>query len=89
MIDQDDFARQAAETIEGEIRTGRTFARIALDSPDPQKVRRNAANAWKAYRVAKAWVEKTKLNTADRREIADQLEALKADLAKLPSLPSE
>ena len=86
---QDDFARQAADTIKTEIRTGRTFARIALDSPNPQKVRRNAANARKAYRTAKAWVERTTLKPADRKEIDDQLAALKTDLAKLPTLPPE
>ncbi len=84
MIRPYEATRQAVTFIETEIRTARTFARIALDSADPTKTSRNAANTWKAYKTAKAWLEKTGLNAAERRNIADELEQLKAELAKLP-----
>ena len=69
--------------IKVEIETGRTFARVALDSPDPKKVARNAANARKAYDTARAWAEKTFLSAADSKEIYDGLGQLRAELAKL------
>ncbi len=84
MMRQDEYTRQVVSVIETEIRTGCTFARIALESADPRRISRNAANAWKAYKTAKAWLEKQKLNAAEYRNIADKLGRLKAELAKLP-----
>ncbi len=74
---------QEVLAIKTEIQTGRTFARIALGSDDPDKTARNTANARKAYDVAREWAGKALLNPAEQREIADQLELLKAELAKL------
>ena len=69
-------------TIETEIKTGRTFARLALDSNDSEKTARNTANAQKAYDAAQRWAERIDL-AAVPKEIAEQLELLKDDLAKL------
>lgn len=70
-------------SIKTEIHTGHTFARIALGSGDPDKIARNAAYAQKAYDTARAWTERTLLDAEDAREIGEQLERLKAELAKL------
>ncbi len=71
-------------TIKAEIQTGRTFARGALDSADPKKVARKAANARKAYETARAWAEKTAfVSPADFKEISDELRQLKAELTKI------
>jgi hypothetical protein len=74
---------QAVSAIKTEIQTGRTFARVALDATDPKKLARNAANARKAYDTALAWAEKTFLSAADAKEIGDQLQQLKTELAAL------
>ncbi len=72
-----------ATAIKTEIQTGHTFARIALNSNDPQKVARNTSYARKAYDTARVWVERVALDPADSQEIGEQLERLKAELAKL------
>ncbi len=74
---------QAVVAIKTEILTGRTFARIALASDDPKKTARNLDNARKAYSTAQKWADIARLGPADLREIAGQLELLKADLVKL------
>ncbi len=69
--------------IQTEIKTGLTFARVALSSHHASKIARTTANARKAYDTARRWAQETALTPADSKEIADQLEALKAELAKL------
>ncbi len=72
-----------ATAIKTEIETGHTFARIALNSTDPQKTARNASYARKAYDTARMWADKVVLDTADSKEIGEELEKLKAELAQL------
>ncbi len=76
-----------ASAIRTELRTGLTFAQIALDSKYAGKVARNTAYAQKAYDNVRAWTERVQLSPADAKEIADRLEQLKAKLAKLRSAP--
>ncbi len=78
-----DWSALFASTIRTEIETGRTFARVALDARDEEKIARNTANARKAYDTARAWVQTSKLSGEDLKQIAEQFEALKNDLAKL------
>ena len=75
--------QQSIPALKAEIQTGRTFAGIALDSVDPKKTARNLTNARKAYDTARAWAKKVPLSPADSKDIAEQLEVLKADLASL------
>jgi hypothetical protein len=70
-------------TIQTEIQTGITFARVALSSRSASKTARNTANAHKAYDTARRWAQETLLSRAESKEIADQLQLLKAELAKL------
>ncbi len=77
-----------ASTIRTEVETGRTFARIALDARDGEKIARNTANARKAYDTARAWAQTALLSAEDSKQIAEQLELLENDLAKLPKLSS-
>jgi hypothetical protein len=90
MAHRRDLPTQIVHAIKAEIETGRTFASLALSSGDQQKTARNTANARKAYDTARVRAETALLNPTDSKEIADQLELLKADVAKLekPSKPS-
>ncbi len=74
---------QEVLAIKTEIKTGRTFARVAFDATEPKKIARNIANARKAYDTARVWAERSLLSPADSQEVADQLAVLEADLAKL------
>ena len=66
-----------------EIKTGLTFAKVALSSRFGSKRARNTSNARKAYDTARRWAEETVLTPEEAIEIDDQLQLLKADLAKL------
>ncbi len=80
---RDYWAAQVVSTIKTEIETGRTFARIALKASDANKIARNTANARKAYDTARRWAESPVLSPADSQEVAEQLELLKAERARL------
>lgn len=73
----------AGYAIQTEIKTGLTFAKVALSSRSASKTARNTANAHRAYDTARRWAQEMALTPAESKEIADQLEALKAELAKL------
>lgn len=73
----------AVEAIKVEIQTGHTFARVALGAKDRKKTVRNKAYARKAYEMARRWAEQSPLPQAESKEIAEQLELLKAELIKL------
>ncbi len=88
MTPSSDWSALIASTIRVEIETGRTFARVALDARDGGKIARNTANARKAYDTARAWVQTALLSAEDSKQIAEQLELLENDLAKLPKLSS-
>ncbi len=80
---QEHYLPAQATAIKTEIQTGHTFARVALDSADPDKTARNTAYAQKAYDTARGWAERTLLNPADAKEIREKLDSLKAELARL------
>ena len=66
-----------------EIHAGHTFARVAMTSRFSDKRARNTANAQKAYDTARRWTRETALSSEESKEIAEQLELLETDLAKL------
>ncbi len=78
-----DFSKQVIRAIRAEIQTARTFLLVALSSRQASKKTRTAANAWKAYNTARAWAEKEELSPTELKEIAGELENLKADLTRL------
>lgn len=78
-----EFTARAVVTIKTEIETGHTFSRVGLESNDRNTMARNLASARKAYDIARAWAEKTQAPPVATKEIADQLELLRADLTKL------
>jgi hypothetical protein len=80
---QEHYLPAQATAIKTEIQTGHTFARIALDSDDPDKTARNTAYAQKAYETARGWAERMLLSPADAKEIGEQLERLKTELTQL------
>jgi hypothetical protein len=77
------YSAAQVTAIKTEVQTGQTFARIALGSDDPDKTARNTGYAQKAYDTARAWAERTPLSPDDAKEIGEQLECLKAELAQL------
>jgi DNA-binding response OmpR family regulator len=83
VTEKHELGPEAIEAIKVEIQTGQTFARVALNSKDRKKTLRNRAHAQKAYDTARRWAEQRLLPQAESKEIADQLELLKAELGKL------
>ncbi len=77
------WAAQVLSAIKTEIETGRTFAGVALGASDANKIARNTANARKAYDTARKWAKSFQLSPADSQEVAERLELLRAELAKL------
>ncbi len=77
------YSAAQVTAIKTEVHTGRTFARVALGSDDPDKIARNTANAQKAYDTARVWIGGASLDAEDAKEIGEQLEQLKAELARL------
>ncbi len=80
---QEHYLPAQVTAIKTEIQTGHTFARIALDSGDPEKTARNTANAQKAYDTARGWAEKPLLSPDDAKEIGEELDSLRAELRRL------
>ncbi len=77
------YSAAQVTALKTEVHTGRTFARVALGSDDPDKIARNTANAQKAYDTARVWIGGASLDAEDAKEIGEQLEQLKAELARL------
>lgn len=66
-----------------ELRTGRTFSRLARSSRDEHKKNRNRANARKAYDAVVHFGRGANLLPDQESEIRTELEVLKAELQQL------
>lgn len=66
-----------------ELRTGRTFSRLARGSRDEHKKSRNRANARKAYDAVVHFARGANLLPDQESEVRTELEFLKAELQQL------
>lgn len=66
-----------------ELKTGLTFAKIALHSTSPDKVSRNTANARKAYDTALRFLSSAESTEDDSRNIDKLVAKLKSQLQEL------
>ncbi len=62
---------------------GITFAEIALDTDDQDKMKRNTKNAHKAYEAVLGFLVKTALTPAERATINEKAAFLKSLLERL------
>lgn len=75
--------RPQAVFLKTELKTGLTFAKIALESKDPSKISRNTLNARKAYDTLLHFLKEAELTTADHVLVQQLLAKLKSDLVEL------
>ena len=76
-------AETARAVLLTEVRTGLTFARLALDSTDGEKRTRNRLNARKAYDTYVQLRNQVALTVVESRALESKLAELKACLALL------
>lgn len=69
--------------LRAELRTGRTFSRLARTSRDEHKKNRNRANARKAYDAVVHFARGANLLPDQESEIRTELGVLKAELQQL------
>lgn len=75
--------RAQAVFLKTELQTGLTFAKVALESKDPNKILRNTLNARKAYDTLLHFLKEAELNNADQVKVQQLLRKLKSDLLEL------
>ncbi len=74
----------SVEVLKTDLNTGMTFAHIAQQSTrDPEKKRRNRANARKAYDSVLDYEKRLEITEKDKRDIAEKLTRLKSVLIQL------
>lgn len=81
---QDQFERNKGDFILTEIETGCTFAKLARDARDPDKLKRNLKNARKAYDTASRFLSKNHVEDEQlKAKLTAGLANLKHDLLRL------
>jgi hypothetical protein len=75
--------RDKVRFLMSELETGLTFANLAMDSSDAEKIATNTRNARKAYETILRFLPETALTQTDEREIAAALSALQSELQVL------
>ena len=69
--------------LEAEVKTGLTFSSIAATSSDEEKMRRNQANARKAYDSILHFIEKAQLTSDEITELKPKIAQLQRELQAL------
>ena len=73
-------ARTSTIILRNELRTGLTFATIAEQATDEDKINRNRENARKACRSARQFIGVTPLSASESVELHEKLEELEERL---------
>jgi phage shock protein A len=80
---EQELNRTGTEFLKIDVATAQTFAKIALDTEDPAKKRRNQKSARKAYDTILRLAKKITLSDQDVSKLEQELRRLKADLIQL------
>jgi len=80
---QNETAAAQLSFLDTELKTGMTFARLALKASNAGKVSRNRENARKAYDTIKAYLGDLPAETPELEEIREKLKTLRQMIESL------
>jgi hypothetical protein len=80
---RDELNQKSVDFLKVDVETALTFSKIAIESFDPAKKKRNRKNARKGYDTILRFMSKVSMEDEDTDYLSDRLRELKSNLQNL------